>query len=295
MDDCALFLKKSFPQMKIQADYSLAKRSCIGCGGNAKFALFPNDEKELAALLGVLQANGFSYRVLGNLSNVLPPDGEYPKIPILTECINQIKIDGDEVYAGAGTSSGKLLRFCKERGLVGGEFLTGIPCFVGGATYMNAGVRGAYMQEIVSGVLVYVDGQTVKLTAKECQFSYKNSLFMHRDAVILGVYLKFKQDTPQAVEKAIAEYAQNRKNLPVGKSMGCVFKNPQGGIAGKLIEGAGLKGLTLGGATISEKHANFILNENACKSSTIKTLILLIKDRVQAEYGIRLQEEIIYI
>lgn len=295
MDDYALFLQSKFPRLKIEYDYDFSKRACIGCGGRAKFALFPSDETELAAVVDTLKSHGISHVVLGNLSNVLPPDSEYTKIPVLTNRIDKICEEGEEVYVGAGTSSGKLLRFCKEKELSGGEFLTGIPCFIGGATYMNAGVGGAYMQEIVSGVLAYMNGKIVKLTAKECNFSYKRSLFMQKDAVILGTYCKFKPSTAQAVEKKIAEYAQKRKNLPIGKSMGCVFKNPQGEIAGKLIEGAGLKGLTLGGAKISEKHANFIINQSACKSSAIKTLITLIKDRVQAEYGIILQEEIVYI
>ena len=295
MDDCALFLKSRLPQLKIEYDYDFSKHACIGCGGMAKFALFPADEHELAAVIDTLNARGQSYVVLGNLSNVLPPDGVYTKIPILTRQLSRVEMDGEEIYAGAGVSSGKLLQFCKERGFSGGEFLTGIPCSIGGATYMNAGVSGEYMQEIVSGVLAYADGKLIKLTANDCQFSYKNSIFMHKNITLLGTYCHFQKSTPQAVAERMAYYAQKRKRLPQGKSMGCVFKNPQGDIAGKLIEGAGLKGLTLGGATISVQHANFIINQNGCNSQAVKTLVSLAKERVQAEYGILLQEEIIYI
>lgn len=295
MDDCALFLQSQFPQLKIEYDYDFAKHSCIGCGGKAKFAVYPSDEEELAGLIAVFQKNGLPYVVLGNLSNVLPPENEYLKIPIITSRINRIDEKDGEIYVGAGTSSGKLLKFCKEKGLSGAEFLTGIPCCIGGATYMNAGVNGAYMQEIISNVLVYADGEIGKLTAEECDFSYKKSLFMRKDAVVLGTYCKLRQSTSQLVIKRMEAYAFRRKNLPSGKSMGCIFKNPIGESAGRLIEGAGLKGLTLGGATISEKHANFIINQNGCKSNAIKTLISLIKERVQAEYDIVLQEEIVYI
>ena len=118
---------------------------------------------------------------------------------------------------------------------------------------------------------------------------------MQGGAVILGTYFRLKETTSKEVQSQIVFYAQKRKHLPTGKSMGCVFKNPNGETAGKLIEGAGLKGITCGGAKISEQHANFIINEKGCKSEDIRSLIHTVKKAVAQTYNVTLEEEIIYI
>ncbi len=295
MDDYTLFLKTQFPHLITEQNYLFSKHACIGCGGVAKVAVYPQTQAETVALINALKRTGASYCLLGNLSNVLPPDGAYDKIPIITQRLSGIRREKDELFVEAGATSGKFLHFCKENGLSGAEFLTGIPCTVGGATYMNAGVSGVYMHEIVSSVLAYVDGKIVRINKAECDFSYKHTVFMKGDAVILGTYFRLREKTPNDVQAEIAFYAQKRRHLPTGKSMGCVFKNPKGQTAGALIEGAGLKGLSFGGAKISEQHANFIINENACNSKEIRSLIKIVKKAVAEKYSVNLEEEIIYI
>ncbi|MBR2023164.1 MAG: UDP-N-acetylmuramate dehydrogenase, partial [Clostridia bacterium] len=199
------------------------------------------------------------------------------------------------IFAQAGVSSAKLLRFCEHVCKTGAEFLEGIPCTIGGALYMNAGVAGAYIGDIVRFVKVYYRGKVSILSVEDCKYAYKSSVFMQDDFLILGAKLSLLDATKTEILEKKATYKARRAHLPKGKSMGCVFKNPQGISAGKWIEGAGLKGLRIGGAKISEEHANFIINENNATTADVKQLISVIKNAVRIQYGVELQEEIRYL
>jgi UDP-N-acetylmuramate dehydrogenase len=201
---------------------------------------------------------------------------------------------GEAPLAYAGVSSGELLRACKKHGKLGAEFLAGIPCTVGGAAYMNAGVGGRYFSEIVRSVIVYEDGCLRTYPKEECGYAYKRSRFMS-GGVILGVVLELKDGSPRLVQEEMERWQQRRAHLPKGRSMGCVFKNPEGEVAGKLIEGAGLKGLRIGGAVVSEQHANFIMNDKNATTSDVRSLIVKIQQAVYQKYGVRLKEEIEYL
>ncbi|MBP3433868.1 MAG: hypothetical protein J6K50_01205, partial [Clostridia bacterium] len=171
----------------------------------------------------------------------------------------------------------------------------GIPCTLGGALYMNAGVGGAYIGDIVESVTVLRSGQILTLPKAECGYAYKKSVFMQNDDLIVGAALRLTEASETEIEERTAYYAAKRAHLPKGKSMGCVFKNPEGLVAGKLVEGAGLKGFRVGGARVSEKHANFILNDKNATSAQIRSLIGIVKNAVFAQYKIRLEEEIRYL
>ena len=160
---------------------------------------------------------------------------------------------------------------------------------------MNAGAGDKYISEIVENVMVLRDGKKRILSLKECEYAYKHSVFMENTDVILGATLRLDKANEEEIEREEKYYLSRRKHLPKGKSMGCVFKNPNGKYAGDLIERSGLKGFRIGGAKISEKHANFIINDGGATSADIKALIMLIKNAVQAQYGICLEEEIRYI
>ena len=160
---------------------------------------------------------------------------------------------------------------------------------------MNAGAHGKRFDEIVKNVIVYKDGELHSYPKEECDYSYKHSRFMDEGGVIFAVIFNLEQTDKETVARRKKEYLEARSSLPVGKSMGCVFKNPEGLSAGKLIEGAGLKGLRVGGAVVSERHANFIVNDNHATANDIKSLVGLIKNSVYAQYKICLQEEIRYL
>lgn len=278
-----------------ETPFNYAKRSSIGCGGSAPVAFYPNAVEELIALVTELEKENVPFTTLGNLTNVLPPDGESQTAVVSTKSLKGIEETERGIFALAGVTSGSLLNACKSLQLGGAEFLEGIPCTLGGALYMNAGVSGKYIAEITESVTVLREGKLVVLNKADCGYAYKTSVFMRTNDVIVGARLNLQTTTEEEILKKMREYRQRRAHLPKGKSMGCVFKNPDGKIAGKLIEGAGLKGLRVGGAVVSTEHANFIVNDRNATSAQIKALIAFIKNAVFAQYKIRLEEEIRYL
>lgn len=278
-----------------ETPFDYAKRSSIGCGGVAPVAFYPKSVEELISLVEELENKKLAFTVLGNLTNVLPPDGNSQTAVISTKRLAKVEETEGGVFALAGVTSGGLLKACKQLQLSGAEFLEGIPCTLGGALYMNAGVSGTYIAEIVESVTVLHKGKLVVLDKSDCGYAYKTSAFMYSGGVIVGARLKLQKTNEEAILEKIDYYRAKRAHLPKGKSMGCVFKNPKGAVAGKLIEGAGLKGLRAGGAVVSTEHANFIINDRNATSAQIKTLIAFIKNAVFAQYKIRLEEEIRYL
>ncbi|MBQ5926463.1 MAG: UDP-N-acetylmuramate dehydrogenase [Clostridia bacterium] len=275
--------------------FSFAEYSSIGVGGSVKAAFYPKTIEETVTLVGALQRENVDFTVLGNATNVLPSDGDSESVVLSTKKLVGVEFDEDRVFAYAGTDTKTLLDELEKHALSGAEFLEGIPATVGGAAYMNAGALGRRLDEIVESVLVYKGGKVQTLRKSDCAYAYKSSVFMNDDAVILGVNFLLQASTPETVAEKRKACADTRKALPVGKSMGCVFKNPASVSAGKLIEGAGLKGFKIGGAYISSKHANFIINGGTATAKDIRSLINMIKSAVFSQYGIRLEEEIRYL
>ena len=271
--------------------FTFADHTSIGCGGYARAAFYPKTVEGLGVLLTKLNLDKIPFYVVGNMTNVLPPDGESRRAFV---CMNKLKNfrNANGVYASAGVTSAELLRFCKSSLKTGAEFLEGIPCTLGGALYMNAGVKGGYIGDVVESVTVLENGKLRELKHKDCAFSYKHSAFMDLEAVIIGAKLRLKNATIEEIENETEKYRARRAHLPKGRSMGCVFKNPDGITAGELIEGTGLKGFRVGGAKVSETHANFIINDNGATSAQVRTLIGIVKNAVFAQYKIRLEEEI---
>ena len=255
--------------------FSFPPRCSIGCGGIARAAFFPANIAEMLFLSEFFTREGVKFAVLGNMTNVLKSIGF-----------------GRTVFATAGVRAKALLDACEREGRTGAEFLAGIPCSVGGAAFMNAGAGGRYFSDIAESVLVCRSGRIRVLSREECGYGYKKSAFMEDGSIVLGASFALDRADGKAVKKKRAEYLAARASLPKGRSMGCVFKNPPEAPAGKLIEGAGMKGLRLGGAVVSEKHANFILNTGGATSSEIKALITVVKNAVFSQYGIALEEEI---
>ena len=287
-------LDEKYANFTIEKNFDFSKNATIGCGGVAPASVYTKNAQECVTLLRYLKADNLPYQIVGNLSNVLPKSGTYDKVLISTKHLCEITLD-KELFVGAGVTSGAFLRFCKENGLSGGEFLVGIPCTIGGALYMNAGVAGRYIGELVESVTVVREGELQTLTRAKCAYAYKQSVFMQTGDFIVGASLRLKRAPQAEILENIQAYTKRRAHLPKGKSMGCVFKNPKNLVAGELIEGAGLKGLRVGGAQVSNEHANFIINDKGATPEQIKTLIKIIQNAVFAQYNIRLEEEIRYL
>ncbi|MBR2321950.1 MAG: UDP-N-acetylmuramate dehydrogenase, partial [Clostridia bacterium] len=272
-----------------ESPFDFTRHSTIGCGGLAHTAYYPQNEEEVLYLLSTIQD---AWVAVGNLSNVLPFDEGTKKTVICTKKLTEIREEEEGIFVAAGVTSGALLRYMKDVGYTGAEFFAGIPCTLGGMLYMNGGAGGKYVAEIVKSVRVIRNGKVLNLPVSDCEYAYKNSVFMRTEDFLLGALLHLEKSDKQAVEGEIHRWYSKRVHLPKGKSMGCVFKNPQGGSAGALIEGAGLKGVRVGGAKVSELHANFIINDQNATAKDICLLIQKIKAAVYEKYGVVLEEEI---
>ncbi len=283
----------AFDEIKV-SPFDFARKSSVGCGGVASVAYYPRSVEEMALLVRTLEGEGIPYVVLGNMTNVLPPEGRMEKIVLSTKGLRGVQT-GEKLFAYAGVGSGELLAAARREKMEGVEFLYGIPCTLGGALYMNAGAGGAYIAELVERVLVLRKGKLEFLPVSECGYAYKTSIFMKNEDIILGGELRLKTGSLEGIEERIFYYKNKRAHLPTEPSMGCIFKNPTGGFAGDWIERSGLKGMRIGGARVSPKHANFIVNEGNATPTDIRALIVLIKNAVRAQYGIELEEEIRYL
>lgn len=231
---------------------------------------------------------------LGRGSNVLVSDAGVKGLVVLMRN-EKFALGESHVEAEAGVPLCALAAACAKAGLSGLEFACCIPGSVGGALVMNAGAHGASVSDILEWVEVLRGGEVVRLSATECEFSYRKSNFLPGDVILRSGFKVTPADKNEIAEK-ISEYKAFRKERqPQGLCAGSVFKAADGKSAGYYIDAAGLKGLCVGGAFVSQKHANFIINSGSATAQDVTVLIDEIKARVYAVFGVKLQEEIIYV
>ena len=281
---------------KMEENVSLKKYTTYRCGGNARCIIYPKNIKSLVNLLSFLKERRVSFKILGNGSNLLFSDKDYDGILIRLSEFDKLKfINKRKMRVGAGYSLIKLSLIAAKKGLTGLEFAAGIPGTVGGAIYMNAGAYKSDMGYIVESVKVLTpDMKVVTLVNKEMQFHYRSSFLQtHPGYICLEVVLELKHGKKEAIEEVIRDRRQRRlESQPLEyPSAGSVFRNPPDNFAGKLIEDAGLKGMKKGGAMVSDKHANFIVNYHDAKASDVKYLIDTCHDQVLEKYGIDMKIE----
>ena len=265
----------------------------------ANYLIFPKNIDELINLLKYLKEKKINYLILGGGSNVILSRPVFD-IVIKLDKLNKVNIEGNIVKAEAGVSLISLANACMKEGLLGLSFAGGIPGTVGASTAMNA---GAYKEEI-SDTLIEVKVLTpsfevITLNRDELEYSYRDSfLKRNKDYICLESTFKMKKNDPIKIKNLMDDRKRRRlESQPLDKpSAGSVFRNPEGLSSGKLIEELGLKGYTIGGASISEKHANFIINDGNATYEDIIELIELIKKKVKKAYGIDLilEQEIIW-
>lgn len=276
-----------------QLNFNLSKNTSYGLGGLCKVAYFPKTEEEAIKVFETLNQYNQKFFVLGCGSNILASDNYFSGAVICTSQLKGIHKTEDGITCLSGTTVSELLNFCREKGLSGLEFLAGIPASIGGLTYMNAGAGGRFVSDILKSCAIY-DGELRNFSNKSCNFGYKYSTMRDINCIILSCSFNLTQSTPQQVNENINRFLSARLSQPKGKSCGCVFKNPEGVSAGKLIEYCGLKGFAFGGARVSREHANFIINEGTVASDVYK-LIKFIKKTVFEITGVALEEEVVYI
>ena len=281
---------------KIISNVPLSKYTTYKTGGVAKAFVYPKSVKDLIKILQILKSNSIKYKVLGNGSNVLFSDRIYNGIIIKLDELNEVSFFGkDKVKVGAGYSLMKLSLLTAKKGFTGLEFASGIPGTVGGAVFMNAGAYKSDMgYVVVQATVLTPDFKVISLENKELGFHYRTSfLKKHPDYICLDATVKLIKGDKAKIEEVIRERRKRRiASQPLEyPSAGSVFRNPDSDFAGRLIEEVGLKGKKIGGAMVSDKHANFIINYNHATSSEIKSLIDEVHDKVKDRYGVDLKIE----
>lgn len=281
---------------KVEENASLKKYTTYRVGGEAKCIVYPKNSDCLIKLIRLLKSEKIKYKIIGNGSNLLFSSKPYDGVLIKLSEFDNVEFYGkNKVRVGAGFSLVKLSLMAAKRGLTGLEFAAGIPGSIGGAVFMNAGAYKSDMGYIVETVKVLTpDLKIINFENKEMNFHYRSSyLQKHPEYICLEVVLKLTKGKKEAIEEVITERRKRRiESQPLEyPSAGSVFRNPEGNFAGKLIEDLGLKGMIKGGAMISDKHANFIVNYKNATSDDIKFLIDLCQEKVLEEYGIELKCE----
>lgn len=279
----------------VKADCALANYTWYGLGGNADYVITPKTVDQLADVVKRCSENSVQLRVIGQGSNLLVDDKgvKGAVIKLDSEYFTTPRFEGQTLYAPAGVNLSKLVLDCVRKGLGGLEALTGIPGSIGGAVKMNAGGKfGDIGASVESVSLMDNDGVVFEKSKPELVFDYRCTNIAAK--VIVEAKIELVESDPEQLLKTTKEiwiYKKNSQPL-TSKNAGCVFKNPRGLSAGALIDRAGLKNLQIGGAKVSEKHANFIITHEGCTSSDVTRLIDAIRQRVKEEVDIELELEI---
>lgn len=280
----------------IRHDFPLSRVTSFHIGGNADLAVYPADAEAFAYALNAAVQAGVPYTVIGNGSNTLVRDGGFRGVVFVTTDMRRVTIDGTRLTGGCGVLLGSVGTNASRAGLAGAEFANGIPGTLGGAVYMNAGAYGGQLADIVCETVCYdLDAkQVLHLDNAAQHFGYRHSVFMEKNYIILSATLQLTKDEPDAIRARMNDYlARRREKQPLEyPSAGSVFKRPEGHFAGKLIEDAGLKGLRVGGAEVSPKHAGFIVNVGGATARDVLELIERIREKVYAMSGVMLECEI---
>lgn len=290
-------LSRVLPAFEIAEEELLAKHTSFRIGGPAELMVFPRTREELAAILRLAKKLEIAPRILGAGTNVLAPDEGVRGLVIVTRdtLMGLELISPTHIAAMAGMTLAQAANFAARNRLSGLEFAHGIPGTVGGGIYMNAGAYGGEMRDVaVRTEFMYLDGTTEIFEGDAQGFAYRMSAFQKRKGVIVRTEFALQPAEETEIYARMKELAEKRRasqplELP---SAGSTFKRPQIGYAAALIEQAGLKGLSVGGAAVSEKHAGFIVNRAGASAADVLALVRLVQERVFDATGVRLEPEV---
>ncbi|PKN10726.1 MAG: UDP-N-acetylenolpyruvoylglucosamine reductase [Deltaproteobacteria bacterium HGW-Deltaproteobacteria-7] len=287
---------------KILYDEPMSLHTSLAVGGSADAVVFIENEDQLAQVTGRLREKEIDFYIAGNLTNVIVRDGGYRGAVLLMTGMKEVGCeytpqDGYVMSALAGAALAKIVSRSVAEELTGLEFCAGIPGSVGGAVWMNAGAYGKEMKDVVKAVsILNTDGEKKTMNREEISFGYRRTSFPV-GTIILGAKFKLEKGERSGIKERINDILQSRqaKHPLEFPSAGSVFKNMPGQAAGKLIEDMGLKGMKAGGAQISSKHANFIVNRGNAAAADILGLVELIQIKAKKERGVNLETEVVII
>lgn len=291
------YLKNIIEDRFVEEDVPMAQYTSFKAGGNARMMITPQSIEELKAALRILTEENCPHMVLGNGSNVLVKDSGYDgAIVRIGSAFDYVRQEGDKLICGSGTLMSVVAKAAVSAGLAGFEFASGIPGSIGGAIFMNAGAYDGEISNILDRArIVSKDGKReFYMTAEELQMGYRHTLLHETGDVVAEVELKLAQGNREEIKAKIADFTQRRNSKqPVNfPSAGSFFKRPEGYFAGKLIQDAGLKGVSVGGAQVSELHSGFIINKGGATATDILQLMEIVQARVMDEFGVKLETEV---
>ena len=295
-------IKKVFPGMKILENEPMRAHCSFRTGGPVRALAYPSDLSSLTKLCCILKEHELAPLMLGNCTNIVFPDeGMSEVFAICTEKLTKLFLLPDgAIYAECGVPLSRLAAFAQQNGLAGLEFASGIPGSVGGGVMMNAGAYGGELKDAVESVVCYYlpEQRLYEVTAEKCQFGYRDSFFkkLPGNVIISAVFRLHEGDKDEIAAKMRELNERRRDKQPLDlPSAGSAFKRPEGHYAAALIDEAGLKGFSVGGAQVSEKHAGFIVNTGNATSADIHELMKQVRKRVYDNSNVLLEPEIILL
>ena len=279
----------SFPEMRLMKEELMAKHTTFRIGGPAEVYACPNQE-QLPALLEAAKKENAEVTVIGNGSNLLVGDKGIRGLVIeIGSGMNDIRVEGTKIVAGAGALLSKVANEAAAAGLGGMEFAAGIPGSIGGAVTMNAGAYGGESVKVIDP-----EGMMHTLSVEELDLSYRHSCIMEKGGIVVEATIKLEKKPEEEIRAQMADLRNRRvEKQPLEyPSAGSTFKRPEGYFAGKLIMDAGLRGYTVGGAQVSEKHCGFVINHANATAADVRQLMQDVKEKVKEQFGVELEPEV---
>lgn len=280
----------------ILTDEPMSRHTTFRVGGPADFFVTPKAKEEVRDVIRICKEAGMPYYIIGNGSNLLVSDAGYRGVIVqIYKEMNEVKVEGDLVKAQAGALLSGIAAKALGAELSGFEFASGIPGTIGGACVMNAGAYGGEMKDVLEFVTVLTgEGKIIELGRNELELGYRTSVIAKKGYIVLGAVLKLERGDGEKIKTYMDELKEKRvtKQPLEYPSAGSTFKRPEGYFAGKLIQDSGLKGFTVGGAQVSEKHSGFVINKGNATAADVMELIRQVTAKVKEDTGVTMEPEV---
>lgn len=279
----------------IKIDEKLSEYVNFKVGGPADILLIPNSKEQVIKSIKICKENNIPFYLIGNGSNILVRDGGFRGVVLSLKNVKNIYVDGEKIEAECGVMLKEVSDKAIENSLTGFEFACGIPGTIGGAVFMNAGAYDGEISKVIESAEVIDENcNIIRLSREELDFGYRSSLVMKKGYTVLSAVFKLEKGQVKTIKELIEDLTKKRESKQPLEypSAGSTFKRPTGYFAGKLIQDAGLKGYSIGGAAVSEKHSGFVINKGNATAKDITDLIKHIQDEVKKQFGVDLHPEV---
>ena len=279
----------------IKIDEKLSEYVNFKVGGPADILLIPNSQEQVIKSIKICKENNIPFYLIGNGSNILVRDGGFRGVVLSLKNVKNIYVDGEKIEAECGVMLKEVSDKAIENSLTGFEFACGIPGTIGGAVFMNAGAYDGEISKVIESAEVIDENcNIIRLSREELDFGYRSSLVMKKGYTVLSAVFKLEKGQVKTIKELIEDLTNKRESKQPLEypSAGSTFKRPTGYFAGKLIQDAGLKGYSIGGAAVSEKHSGFVINKGNATAKDITDLIKHIQDEVKKQFGVDLHPEV---